>query len=519
MIQATGSSTPCRDYRGKIKTLLELSSIVSALKNQGKRVAHCHGVFDLVHLGHIRHFQDAKKQGEILIVTVTPDRFVNKGPGRPVFNESMRAESLAALEAVDFVAVNESPTAVEAIRELQPDFYVKGSEYARPENDLTGKIDAEEQAILSVGGKMYFTDDITFSSSNILNSYFVNQTPETQQYLAAFRERHGAEEIIQKLKALQKMRVLVIGDAIIDEYHFCKALGKSSKSASINAKFLNAETYAGGVLAVANHIAGFCSDVHLVSCVGATDTYLSFVQQHLKSNISHKLFIRPDGPTTVKRRYTEVFQYTKMFEVTFIEDRSLPAPVEEELNKYVTKVIPDYDLVLVADFGHGLISGNTVSVLCNSDRFLAVNSQTNSANSGYNVITKYPRVDYVCVDQEEIRLAFHDRFSPIELLVRRAAQELNANTVAVTTGQSGSTTLRRGGTFVETPVFSKEVVDATGAGDAYLAVTAPCAAAGYFPEIIGFIGNAVGAMEIRILGNKESIEPASLYKYITALLK
>jgi rfaE bifunctional protein nucleotidyltransferase chain/domain len=511
---ATGQD-PC----SKLKSLTDLALIVSELKRQGKAVVHCHGVFDLVHLGHIRHFQQAKRQGDVLIVTLTPDRYVNKGPGRPVFTEGLRAEALSALEMVDYVAINEWPTAEETIRILKPSIYAKGSEYARAEDDLTGKILDEEQAILAVGGRLYFTGDITFSASHLLNSFFGNYPSEARLYLAEFRQRYSADDLIGKLKSLQNMRVLVLGDVIIDEYHFCKALGKSSKSASINARFLHAEAYAGGALAVANHVAGFCGVVHLVSCVGATDSRLDFIRGNLRSNITSQIFVRPDGPTTVKRRYTELFQYTKMFEVTFIEDCPLPAAIEEELNEYISRALRDYDLVLIADFGHGLISGKTVSVLCSSDRFLAVNSQTNSANSGYNIITKYPRVDYVCVDQEEIRLAFHDRFSPVELLVRRAAQELNASTVAVTTGQSGSTTLGRGGKFVETPVFSKEVVDATGAGDAYLAITAPCAAAGYSPDIIGFIGNAVGAMEIRILGNKESIDPASLYKYITALLK
>jgi rfaE bifunctional protein nucleotidyltransferase chain/domain len=503
----------------KIKSLEELAGIVAKHKAEGRVVVHCHGVFDLVHLGHIRHLKAAKREGDVLIVTITPDRFVNKGPGRPVFNEHLRAETLASLEVVDYVAINRWPKGVETIQMLKPSVFVKGDEFVRRETDISGNISCEEDAILAVGGRIHFTSEETFSSSNLLNSYFNVFPPEAERYLAQFRQSHSAGDIIAKLKDLRKLRVLVLGDIIIDEYHFCRAMGKSSKASSINARFLHEESYPGGALAVANHIAGFCDDVHFVSCVGEQNPRTEFVEKHLKQNVTRKLLSRPDGPTTVKRRYTELFQFNKMFEVTFLEDRPLPAQVGRDLNDYLTKVMPNYDALVVADFGHGLIGAETVSLLANSGKFLAINTQTNSANTGYNVITKYPRADYICIDQEEMRLAFHDRFGPLDALVRRAAEQLSASTVAVTTGQSGSVTLRRGGQLVQTPVFSREVVDTVGAGDAYLAVTAPCVAAGWTPELVGFVGNAVGALKIRILGNKESIEPVTLFKYVTTLLK
>jgi rfaE bifunctional protein nucleotidyltransferase chain/domain len=503
----------------KILSLEVLAGIVQKLKAENHIVVLCHGVFDLIHPGHIRHFDAAKREGDILVVTVTPDRFVNKGPGRPVFNERLRTEALAALCVVDYVAINEWPTAEETIRKLRPDVYVKGSEYSQRKNDLTGKIYDEEEAILSVGGRIHFTEDITFSSTKLLNTYFNILPPEAEMYLSEFRQSYNKDDIISRLKALHSMRVLVIGDTIIDEYHFCQALGKSSKSNSLNSRFLHAEAYAGGALAISNHIAGFCNSVHLVSCIGQAEPWLEFITTHLKPNISTKFFTRPDGPTTVKRRYVESFLYQKMFEVTFSEDRPLPADVAANLNSYLAAIASEYDLVVAGDFGHGLIGRDTVDVLCSKAKFLAVNAQTNSVNTGYNLITKYPRADYVCVDQEEIRLAYHDRFGPLDLLIKRAAEQLSASILTVTQGHHGSTTYRRNAELVRTPAFSKEVVDTLGAGDAYLSVTAPCAAAGYPPKVIGFIGNAVGALAIQILGNRESVEPVPLFKFIDTLLK
>ncbi len=115
-------------YR-KIMSLEELKHTIAAHKKNRKKIVHCHGVFDLIHPGHIRHLAAAKKEGDILVVTVTADPFVRKGPGRPVFNEHLRAETLATMSLVDYVAVNHAPTAVNCIRLLKPDVYVKGQDY------------------------------------------------------------------------------------------------------------------------------------------------------------------------------------------------------------------------------------------------------------------------------------------------------------------------------------------------------------------------------------------------------
>src|SRR3989338_5433489 len=113
----------------KIKALDELACIIQQFKEKGKKIVQCHGVFDLLHPGHIRHFEAAKREGDMLIVTLTKDKYVNKGPGRPVFNQRLRAESIAALECVDYVAINDWPTATNAIKKLKPHIYAKGSDY------------------------------------------------------------------------------------------------------------------------------------------------------------------------------------------------------------------------------------------------------------------------------------------------------------------------------------------------------------------------------------------------------
>lgn len=155
----------------KIKVLEELSQIIKKLKSEGKKVVLCHGCFDLMHPGHIKYFQAARNMGDILVVTLTPDIYIDKGPGRPVFNQDLRAESIAALECVDYVAVNKWPTAEETLRLLRPDIYVKGQEFENLE-DKTGKIQKEYEVLKEIGAEMRFTNEIVFSSTKLLKQYF-----------------------------------------------------------------------------------------------------------------------------------------------------------------------------------------------------------------------------------------------------------------------------------------------------------------------------------------------------------
>ncbi|MFC2019509.1 PfkB family carbohydrate kinase [Chloroflexota bacterium] len=502
----------------KIRTLVELSNLVESLKTEGKVIVLCHGVFDLLHPGHIRHFQAAKREGDILIVTVTSDKYVGKGPGRPVFNQKLRSEAIASLQFVDYVAVNQWSKATETIKILKPNVYVKGSDYTKREDDLTQGIYDEEEAIKSVGGRIHFTDEITFSSTRLLNLHFDVYPENAQAFLERFRKDHSAEEIISFLRNLYALRVLVIGDTIIDEYHYCEAMGKSPKGTVIATKYLEEERFAGGVLAVANQVASFCENVNLVTCLGEDRSSEKFIINKLKSNVTHKLFHRTDAPTVVKRRFVQPFSLSKMFEVCFIDDRPLPQSITQDVCNHLEAIIKDYDLVIVADFGHGFIQENIISLLCKKAKFLAVNTQSNSANAGFNFITKYPKADYVCIDEPEARFATLDKFGRIEEVATNIAGQLHCNRIAITHGQCDTLVYSPEGDFLKIPVMSREVVDTIGAGDSFLSVTAPCVASGYPMEIAGFIGNVVGALAVRIVCNRASVEPTPLYTFIKALL-
>lgn len=504
---------------GKIKDLDELTSILSALRAKGKKIVQCHGVFDLLHIGHIRHFEQAKSLGDILVVTVTQDKYVNKGPHRPAFPENLRAESIAALDCVDYVAINKWPTSVETIKLLKPAVYAKGSEYSDARKDYTGKITEEEAAVKSVGGRIAFTEDITFSSSSLINRYLPVFPKEVTDFLAGFAEKYCERDIIKYLEDAHKLKVLVIGEAIIDEYQYCDTIGKASKEPALVAQYRSMEKFAGGILAVGNHIANFSDHVSLLTFLGADDSHEDFIRQHVNANVEKMFLYKENSPTIVKRRFIENYLLQKLFEVYVINDQELSRPANEALCKKLHSILHLYDVVIVVDYGHGMMTKEAIDVICKNSRFLAVNTQTNAGNRGFNTIKKYPRADFISLAEHEIRMELRNLKDDLKDMVTVLSEDMGGCRVIVTCGKYGSLCYSKDEGFFEIPAFAQHVVDRIGAGDALLSLTALCVAQEAPMEITGFIGNVVGAEAVQIIGNKTPIERVTLFKHIVSLLK
>lgn len=503
----------------KIVELDELARVLAEAKQQGRKVVLCHGVFDLLHVGHLRHFQQARKYGDLLVVTVTEDKFVNKGPGRPAFTEDLRMEVLAALDVVDYVACSRWPKAVDVIRILKPDFYVKGIEYKDAGKDHTGGIILEEQAVNAAGGQLVFTDDIVFSSSNLINRFMPVFSKEVTEYLGGFGRRHKAVEVIDWLKQAQRLKVLVVGETIVDEYQYCEAIGKSSKEPTLAVKDLYTKKFAGGILAVANHMVNFCGEAGLLTQLGERDTQEEFIRQHLDPRVRDFFLYRKDSPTIVKKRLIEHYFFTKMLEVYTINDAALAAGDEDALCARLEELAPRYDLVVVVDFGHSMMSRRAVEVVSRHARYLALNVQANAGNMGYNVVSKYPRANYITMAEKELRLEARDHRGDLEEMLEQLCAKMGCRRAVVTRGRNGSLCYDRQEGFFLVPALAHQVVDRVGAGDAFLSISAPCAMLGAPMEVVGFIGNAAGAYAVSIVCNEKAIERASLFKQIETLLK
>ncbi len=501
----------------KIHSLEELARKIRQWQAQDERVVLCHGTFDLLHAGHLQHLKEAKKHGGVLCVTITGDAFVNKGPGRPVFSEQIRAEMLAALEIVDGVAINQAVTSENVIQALKPDIYVKGEEYAQADEDVTGNIAKETAQVESYGGKVVYTGGITFSSSNLLNQFFEVFEPEVQAFLAAFKQQFSLKEVLEAVDSLQSLKVVVWGEAIIDEYHETEPMGQIGKGTALGVKYLSEEKFAGGAIAVANHIAGFVKEVSLLTVLGKQESEEDFIRQKLQPNVSPVFAYTPDAPTIKKRRF--VSKGEKLFEVYHYQPKPDLTAAEAKLCAWMESHLQQFDAVVVPDFGNGSISDKMIATLVEHAPFLAVNTQLNSGNRGYHVITRYPRADFISLNEPELRLATHDRYGDLQTLASRVIRQLDAQHLSVTRGEKGVLNVNASGEAFTVPALATKVVDRIGAGDAYLSLTAIMLAKGYSLMLSSFIGSIAAALDVQIVCNREPVDPVLLKKTLTTYLK
>ena len=505
--------------KNKLLTLEDLAEKAERLRQKGRRVVLCHGVFDLIHAGHIRHLQRAREQGDELFVTITSDAHVNKGPGRPVFAAELRAEMLAALSCVDCVAINHKPTAINVIESVKPAVYVKGSDYRVFEKDLTGNILHEKNAVESHGGRVHYTDEITFSSSGLINEYLGVFPRETKDYLQCLKRTYTPDGIIEKIKGLSDLRVLVLGDAIIDEYHYTAPLGQTGKGNILAVKYESEEQFAGGALAAANHLAQFSNQVTVATALGTKPSYEEFIRGKLAPSVTTQFFYVENEPTIIKRRFVDP-DMAKLFEVYFFKDGQMPRKLDEEICRWVAGVVRDFDVVVVPDFGNGFITQKMVEVLTQKAKFLAVNTQVNSGNRGYHVIHRYPRADFVSLNEPELRLASHNRHDPLEQVAEQVARRVGASWIAVTRGTKGAImTELKTSQIHHVPALSTKVVDRIGAGDCFLSMAALCLGGRLSADLAVFVASVAAALDVQIVCNREPIQPASLFRYITTLLK
>lgn len=456
---------------------------------QSLSVVLAHGCFDVLHPGHIRHLQEARAQGDMLVVSVTADEHVRKGIGRPVFSAAMRAESLRALDCVDDVVISSTPDAVEVIDQIKPAVYVKGLDYAGRRDETLAR---EIAALEAHGGRFHVTRSEKFSSSRIINGERLSD--EALVYLDRARHRGFMDGIRAAFDRADKLNVLFVGETIVDEYRYVRPLAKPSKEfilATVEAK--EPESFLGGVIAASLH-----------------------------ADWPKEKVVTFDGEPLRKTRFVDQDFARKLFEVYSKQRLDL---TEVERAAFQVKLIEgcrDADVVVTFDFGHGLMGPQERHIVEHA-KFFAVNAQTNAGNHGFNPVTNYGRADLVCIDEPEARLASgmqHEQsINGLQSVINRL---MACGQIIVTRGKHGSTAWAdygSNGLCAPIPSFASRAVDTMGAGDAFLATVAPLVAAGLDLEMAAFVGNVAGAIKTDIVGHRSHVGRAELIQTVEALLK
>lgn len=504
---------------GKILSKQEYSEVKESLF--GKKIVLCHGVFDLVHPGHIIHFEEAKSLGDILIVSITAEEFVRKGPGRPYFNDNMRLRFLSALECVDYVLLSESDTVDDMIKLIEPALYVKGQEYARAEDDITGKIDEEVALVRKHGGDVYYTSGDVFSSTKLINNAFPELTDEVKNFIREFKKKYSFKTIKRYTDKMEALKILVVGDVIIDEYVYCNVQGLMSKDMGYSARYKTSEQYLGGSVAIARHISSFNDNVTLMSVIGNEENIHSRLLNELSGNMRLVLECSEHFETIIKKRFvTENRKREEMHKIFAINNLPTPTMIDKKsMDNFISELqekIQGFDLVILCDFGHGLITGDVIKVIQDKASFLAVNCQTNSSNYGLNLITKYHRLNTFTLDQKELKLAMQNESPDEKALLHQLSVKLNASGW-LTRGAKGAFGIS-GDNIHECPALTLRVKDTIGAGDAFFSLASLCACVGAPLEVGTFMGNLAGALAANTIGNKESVDKINILKYASTLL-
>ncbi len=504
---------------GKIVTKEQMAELRKSLTD--KTIVLCHGVFDLVHPGHIIHFEEAKKMGDILVVSITAAKYVRKGPDRPYFDDELRLKFLSEINVIDYVLLSEDYTARDIIETVEPDLYVKGEEYKRAEDDVTGKITEEEELVIAHGGKLAFTGGQVFSSTKLINNGLSALPDDVRRFSADFSKSHTIEEIKNVTEKMKNLKVLVIGDAIIDEYVYCSVQGLMSKDMGYSTRFKSQEQYLGGALAVANHLSAFCENVTLMSIVGNEKDVHSRILDGLSERMRIDLTFSEEYRTIVKKRFVSVNEkreeLSKIFAINNLPDTmKIDDAAMAHFYSKLSEKIASFDLVVLCDFGHGLVDAKVMELVQEKARLLAVNCQTNSSNYGKNIMTKYHRADYFTLDQKELGMAFPNYILSEKEKLSQLEKHLGGSGW-LTRGSSGAYSIENG-CIMECPAFTLKVKDTIGAGDAFFAVASLTAAAGSSIELGMFMGNIAGALAANIVGNKEAVEKVNVIKYASTIL-
>lgn len=486
------------------------------IRETKKQIVLCHGVFDLLHPGHLAYFKSAKKFGGYLIVSITTDKHVNKGPGRPRFNSNIRAQMVAELECVDSVVISDYPTAIETIKLLKPDFYAKGPDYKDKTKDLTGMIYEEEKAVIEGGGELVFTEDETLSSSNLINEFFNQWTYEQDKIIKVVKNLGGMDLINKVFERVSQQRVCVAGEPIVDTYVFCNPENLSSKFPAISANYLYEEDYLGGSLAVANHLADFVKSIDLIIADGNEKYFNKLLDEKMDKRVNtfHQDLV--NCPTPRKVRFIANDRHQRIFELTLLKsnqwDSNNPKTTVEAL-KFANK---NSDCTLLCDFGHGFFASELMNSVYQLNGFITLNVQTNSSNYGFNVFTKHHNYSYLTLDVKEARLAFNDRHSDPGVLCAKITRNIG-KPFSMTLGANGSKFVDN--TLFYSPAFASNIIDATGAGDAFFAITSLLLKVDCPRSIIPFIGNVFAGLKTKIIGNKSSVTKAQLFKSLESILK
>jgi len=430
-----------------------------------KIIGLAHGVFDVLHSGHLLHFKECKKHCDTLIVSITDDKFVNKGPNRPIFNSKERSDLIKNFKFVDKVLINKDITPLKLIKKIKPDYYFKGNDYSKFSDDFTGNILKEKKVVEKNGGKLLILNTKQTSSSTIINENFSPINQSLKKNLKSIDQDSIKKFFKKKNKSNFDKKILILGEPIIDQYTYVEILGKSQKNQIISTNEINHKAVGGGTILVAQYLNNFFKNIDYL-CI--SNNFNNFLFKKYLDRKINKITIPDKKPKiTIKRRFINFYKKERLFQNNLNNSQRLSKKGENFLINKLKKIINKYDAIILFDYGHEFISDKILDFINeNKDKFF-INCQSNSSNFGFNLPTKYKGSHTICMDEVEFRLSVSDKYNSIDTLIDKNLKFINRfKNFIITRGKNGCIYIRNKKKYYTPAVFENNS-DTTGAGDIF----------------------------------------------------
>lgn len=488
--------------------LLELRA---RARQEGRAVVHCHGCFDIVHPGHIRHLRQAKSLGDVLLVSITGDEQVGKGSGRPLIPQELRAENLAALDFVDWVYVEPRPTASGLLEEVRPDVYVKGREY---EFNQDPRFADERLAVERHGGRVVFSSgDVVFSSTALINAIESSVDPSHQALVSLLsRDELSGAALFSRVSAFRNQRVVVVGEVITDTYVLCDRPEVASESPVMTLRPLEHRQYDGGAAILARHLAALGAMPVLVTTLpedGPAGEVADSVRRRLLSEGVEVRSIPQSAPIAEKQRFLVGAQ--KVMKLDLIEQVVLDASEQDRLVDAAVDASRGAAAAIIADFGLGALTPGVVKRVSRGMR-PNVGVLAGDISGRRASLRKMVEMDLLCPSEAELRDAYRLYDEGLPMVAGRMLDETKSRAAIVTMGAEGLISFEHDADeqgegwesrlrSEHVPTLSAMPVDVLGCGDALIAGATLMLASGGSVASAAFVGSVTASVHAQRIGN------------------
>ena len=461
-----------------------------------RKISFVYGNFNVVHPGHLRLLNFAAELADFLVVGVhddtAPDTFVPA---------ELRLQGVRAIGVVDLAFTVAPGAVIDVIRALQPEVVVKGKEHESRANP-------EKEAIDSYGGRLIFSSgEVVFSSLDVLQREFRERGPSSIRTPVDFLARHGIEppRLRSLVDSFARLKVIVVGDLIVDEYVTCDPLGMSREDPTIVVTPIHTDRFVGGAGIVAAHARGLGAKVRFFSLASDAAAMAFARQRLLEHGVESHFAIDNSRPTTLKQRFRASGK--TLLRVSHLRQHDIGEDLQKTLCDAMMAELADADLVIFSDFNYGCLPQPLVDqVAAECGRRSVRMAADSQASSQMSDVSRFKNMQLITPTEHEARLAMRDSSSGLVILAESLRRRAAAQNVIITMGAEGALIQadRHGKHNMATdqlPAFNTAPKDVSGAGDSLLTCASMALALDATIWEAAYLGSMAAACQVARIGN------------------